>query len=205
MRKLVNNTNKIIEPGDVLLTYNYDLRNPGMPSYKSPEFVADSYVANFLELYFAQILRAGTGDALTVIDTSNVSQTIILQEVNAWLNVNSAAGITVNGLVVGTNATAVTINDYKLGTLIAHGATSGKLQYGTHTFTAPATDATSSSFTIARTLTNASGGTITIAEIGLYAYHIDNYYLIVRDVLASTSDVLNGGQITFTYTIKATI
>ena len=77
------------------------------------------------------------------------------------------------------------------------------MQYGTPSFTT-----TTGTLRFTRVFTNASGGTITVNEIGLSTYYQDIgtwYFLIMRDILSPGVDILNGQQMTLNYNMTTTI
>lgn len=121
------------------------------------------------------------------------------------------AAITVitNGIVVGTDATAESFEDYKLGAIIAHGNGGGQLMYSACSVVSqiyiPATLSWETLWR--RTLTNSSGGAITINESGLYYYMQQSaairYAMTCRDVVVPV--VMNNGDIVdYEYTIDMT-
>src|SRR3989304_2177165 len=119
---------------------------------------------------------------------------------------NGPAGNTNYGIVAGTGTDAVTMTDYALQTLIAHGTASGQLSYGAVTFTGPTTSGKTRYFEFQRALTNSSGGTITVNEIGVYVYPTSTayYYMYLRDVLGSGVVVNNGQVLTIKYRVSVT-
>jgi len=170
-----------------------------------------SFVRQFLELFWIQALTIPIFIYYNVRDTSNVVQSISCHGYN--YAANAGAGDITFGPVVGTGAVAPTINDYQLGTIILHDAappTAGRLQYGAVTFGAPASDATTSQFTITRNFANASGAAITVNEIGLYTEMrgdgINTYYcMTIRDVIAGGITVPNGQTLTVNYRLQAVV
>jgi hypothetical protein len=111
------------------------------------------------------------------------------------------------GIVIGTGTGAWSFENYKLGTLILHGTTAGKMSYaaagdppgfsydaGTKTVTA----------TVTRVISNTSGGEIVVAETGIMpSIETDGVgltILIERTLLAATVAVANNKKITVTYT-----
>lgn len=116
------------------------------------------------------------------------------------------AAETTRGIVLGTGTTAVAIDDYKLQTQIAHGSGAGQLDHKLQTVDAFQVVGGVASFRMRRQFENLSGGTITIKEAGIYARDALNHNIcVVRDVLASTQDVLNGHIIEARYTFNATV
>jgi len=139
---------------------------------------------------------------------------------NAFTILSSANG-PLFGIVIGTGTATPTPNDYALGNLTQN------LTYGPHTISpTPGTSALSNgsstpssgvltpsgnttSFSISRTFQNNSGTSITITEVGIYAYIIvngDTYMnvLIIHDLLSSPVTVPNSAVLTVTYTISVT-
>jgi len=126
----------------------------------------------------------------------------------------AAAGDQNKGIMVGTGTTAPTIDDYQLGTRITHGTAAGQLQHGGVAFGLPASDPTTSQFTITRDFANASGGSITVNEIGLYVRasavdygggYGDRYFMVIRDVIAGGLAVPNGQTLTVNYREQAVV
>ena len=152
---------------------------------------------------FAQymLFHNSLNGSMTMLDTSNTARSLTTPFNLATL---ADSGTVTYGLVLGSNGTAVTVSDYKLNTLIAHGTSSGQLQYSACVVGAPTWDATTNYFTFTRVFTNGSGGNVTVAEIGLYA--IATYtYCMMRDVLASPITLANGQNLTLNYTITGTL
>ena len=166
-----------------------------------------SFVRQFLELLWIQAFQIPEVVSYSVRDTANVLQSIC--ESGLLFAVNAAAGIVTHGIRAGTGIVAPTINDYALGTPIAHGVAAGQLDHGAVTFGAPASDATTSQFTITRNFANASGGSITVNEIGLYVrgykYNILYYFMTIRDVISGGIAVPNGQTLTVNYRLQAVI
>jgi len=123
---------------------------------------------------------------------------------------NGEAGVAVRGILVGSGTTTPTPNDYWLASFISHGTGAGQLQYGEQTYTRAYVDGNYSIFKVSRVFTNASGGDVSVNEIG-YALTLWDaggdsiYILILRDVLASTVVVPDGATLTVRYTIRASV
>lgn len=112
---------------------------------------------------------------------------------------NAASGDDSFGPVVGSGSTAVSISNTKLVTKIAQAT----LAHGATTFTAATTVGNSQKFTIQRTFTNNSGGTVTVNEVGLYISDVLGKWLIERTL--STRAIDNATTATLTYTIQVTV
>jgi len=166
-----------------------------------------SFVRQFLELLWIQAFQIPEIAPYSMRDTANALQDIC--ESGHIFDATAPAGDITHGPVVGTGNTAPTINDYALETPIAHGVAAGQLQYGAVTFGAPASDATTSQFTITRNFANGSGGAITVNEIGLYGkgykYVTDYYFMTIRDVIGGGILVPNGQTLTVNYRPQAVI
>ncbi len=80
-----------------------------------------------------------------------------------------AAGADDRGMVVGTDDTAVTFNNYQLNSSIDHGTGTGELQYSVSETPIRIWYSATDIMTIkhARTFTNGSGASITVKESGL--------------------------------------
>lgn len=165
---------------------------------------ADPPVENFMKwLYFA--LLCNDAGAVSMIDISNTSRSVTWAATTRC-QVDGPAGNTNYGIVAGTGTNAVTMTDYALQTLIAHGTGAGQLSYGAVTFTGPTTSGKTRYFEFQRALTNGSGGSITVNEIGLYVYPTSTayYYMYLRDVLGSGVVVNNGQVLTIKYRVSVT-
>jgi hypothetical protein len=172
-----------------------------------------SFVRQFLELLWVQAYQISENVPYNITDTGAGAGTVRTISESAYdFAANAAAGDITFGPVVGTDNTAPTITDHRLGVIILHDAappTAGRLQYGAVTFGAPASDATTSQFTITRNFANASGGAITVQEIGLYVKGYDPtttyYFMTIRDVIAGGIAVPNGQTLTVNYRLQAVI
>ncbi|MDD5539697.1 MAG: hypothetical protein PHG61_03295 [Candidatus Marinimicrobia bacterium] len=116
------------------------------------------------------------------------------------------------GIVIGTGVGAVTPTDYALGTQILNGSGVGLMEYGGTelqrlTFANP-----NGSLIIRRFFTNASGGGITVNEVGIYTiankssnnWGYSYYFCIARDltggVVVADTEILLA-----TYTVGITV
>lgn len=166
-----------------------------------------SFVRQFLELLWVQAYPIPEVAPYSITDTGNVPRAIC--ESGLTFACNAALGVVTNGIIVGTGIIAPTIDNYAIGTLIAHGVAAGQLQYSAVIFGAPASDATTSQFTITRNFANGSGGAITVNEIGLYVkgylYNVTYYFMAIRDVIAGGIAVPNGQTLTVNYRLQAAI
>ena len=169
-----------------------------------------SFVRQFLELLWIQAFQLPEVTPYNMRDTANALQDIC--EGGYIFASNGGAGVITHGIIVGTGTTAPTIDDYAIETLIDHDAappTAGRLQYSAVTFGAPASDATTSQFTITRNFANASGGAITVNEIALYVkgykYNTIRHFMVIRDVIGGGIAVPAGQTLTVNYREQAVV
>jgi len=110
------------------------------------------------------------------------------------------------GIICGTGATPVAIDDYMLEAVIANGVGPGQMSWGATTVGAVGLAGSHAQFVVSRTNVNNSGDTITVAEVGIYtsAYvSTSQYYMCgVRDVLGAPQDIINAASITVNYTLE---
>ncbi len=160
-----------------------------------------SFVLAFLDILWAQMAQ----DSQSITDTGGTSRTIPTSVNNYGINAN--AGDATKGVVVGTGSTAVAISDNKLATQIAHGVGSGQLSHSIYSTTAPQTSGTSRRFLLTRSFANASGGTITVNEVGVYVSAGDSGYefCAIRDLVSPGQAVNDGQTLAVTYEIKITV
>jgi hypothetical protein len=115
----------------------------------------------------------------------------------------------IGGIYAGTGNTAFSVEDYKLAADIAHGTGAGQMEYGAPQTHTKNYNGTSKVWTIGytRDLNNNSGGSITVAEVGLVLYaELFNTapaeYLTARDVLETPVTVPTGEILRITYEIS---
>lgn len=167
---------------------------------------AHSFTKQFAQLIFnISPFDLSRFTPVTVTDTSSASVT---NSQSMGLRVDAGTATSTYGIQVGTSTSAESINDVALGTQIAHGTSAGQLQYGSMTFGAPSTTATTTTFRCTRVFTNGSGGTVTVQEIGLVSgpgvFSGSNKFLLIRD-LTGAVPVNNGQQLTVNYDFTTTI
>jgi len=166
-----------------------------------------SFVRQFLELLWIQAYQIPETAPYNMRDTGNTLQDVC--EGGLTFDATADVGDVTHGIIVGTGTTTPTIDNYVVETPIAHGTGGGELQYGAVAFGAPASDATTSQFTITRDFANASGGAITVNEIALYVkgykYPTAYYFMIIRDVIAGGIAVPDGQTLTVNYREQAVV
>ncbi len=206
--------NKQFLPGEMGAVLDWEVRDTKTGKLVSEGIKkAESFTRQFFDLLLLKFMNSPGLSPLQVRDTSNV-----LQEICNWAGIfatNAPAGDITFGIVVGTVGGGPTVNDFALANIILHDAappTAGRLQYSIGTWGAPASDATTSQFTITRNFANASGGGITVNELGLYVKGISGkpwlassqagivrYFMTIRDVIAGGILVGNGQTLTINY------
>lgn len=175
--------------------------------------VEKTFKANSLVNAFAGILCAGYSASLasagiTVQDTGGTNRNLYSSSAYQYgtPRMDAGAGVTTYGIVVGSGSSAVTVSDYQLGTLIAHGTGAGQLTYGAvelpANFTISGSDAY---FRFSRTLTNGSGGNVTINEIGLYGRTFATTWYFLIDRTLSTVVLADTDAKVITYEFKVTV
>lgn len=200
----------LLMPGEVGAVLELTVKDKDGKVTEKRVLKSKSFVRQFLELLWVQSFQIPETGPYSVRDTGNTLRGI--QGCGFSFACDAAIGDDTLGIIVGTGNTAPTISDYVIETLIDHDAappTAGDLQYGAVTFGAPASDATTSQFTITRDFANASGGAITVNEIGLYVegwiFSTAYYFMIIRDVIAGGIAVPNGETLTVNYREQAVV
>lgn len=178
--------------GGLGLYYSYHIKDAHSKTIKKQgKRKSRSFVKAFIQIMNTGIIYVPT----TITDTGGTGRA---NTGSIGMTTTAGAATTTYGIVVGSDNTAVTINDYKLGTKIT------SLSYGASTIASPAATASVSSVTLTRVFTNGTGSGVTINEIGLYSGSGGYYYCLIRDV--PTPIVLGDGeQLTLNYIIQATV
>lgn len=118
-------------------------------------------------------------------------------------------GLSSLGVVCGTGTAAESFEDVALGARIANGTSAGQLSHVAMTQQTPTYNAGTLTWTalVIRIFNNNTAGTIVVGETGIYCTTGGNtglVFMLMRDKLGSTVDVLAGGQLTVTYTFTLT-
>ena len=108
------------------------------------------------------------------------------------------------GILVGSNDTPPTNEDFKLLEKIEHGDGTGQLEYDEMMFLDINISGGYVKLPFLRTFYNNSGATITVKEIGYVVnlYRDSKYCLWLRDVLSPPVDVEQGKTLSVQYIIK---
>jgi len=163
-----------------------------------------SFVFQFLQM-LQGCFRAATS-ITGIIDVGGTSRTFskTYWDSYAFIVVNAGVGISTYGIVVGSGTAAESNTDIALDTQIAHGVGAGQLQYGVHSYVATQVVGANVDYEVNRMFINASGGSVTINEIGIYSYSSGFYACIVRDLTGGII-VPNGESIIVRYTLRTTV
>ena len=188
--------------GACALYYSYQVRGAdGRIKVPFRRRTAHSFLIAYARMLYLKFVSAANQ---SITNTAGASQTVY-----SWTfcDVNTSAGTSTNGLVVGTGTNVVALADTALQTQIAHGTSAGQLDYGASVVNAPSSDSTSTSLILTRVFANSSGGSITVREIGVYAGMLittgaTQRFCIVRDL--ATIALTNGDQLTLNYILKTT-
>jgi hypothetical protein len=218
--RIIRPDKTILQPGEVGATIEWfvsNTRTGEILQHQLPKR-SESYTKQFLQILYAYMNCSGVRFSTDWKVKCSDGVEYMLYQTTDFLNCAGAVNTDISSIVVGTGNTAPTITDYALQTKIAHGSTAGKLQYSAVTFGAPASDATTSQFTVTRNFANASGGSITVNEIGLYVtqythtvyplmgqYPFAVYPMILRDVIGGGIAVPNGQTLTVNYRPQAVV
>ena len=114
------------------------------------------------------------------------------------------------GIQVGTGTTAPTPTDIAIETRIAHGRGATELEYGGCELIGITFSDPNGEFTIRRYFTNASGGPITVNEVGMYSIGTDKGngiwpFLVARDKVDPGVAVADGELLRVTYVPQITV
>jgi hypothetical protein len=166
---------------------------------------SQSFVQQFLQLLMSQCASIPLVVGLAnVRDTGNTLRTIFSN--GAVFRCNAGAADVTLGIIVGTDNTAPTISDYKIGTIIPHAT----LNYGAVTYGLPSADSITSQFTITRNFSNVTGGSVAVNELALYVQSYDTgstirNFMTIRDVIAGGISVPSGQTLTVNYRLQAVV
>ena len=186
--------------GACALYYSYQVKGAdGRITVPFRRRVAHSFLKQYTQFLYLKFVSP-TGESVT--DTGGTGRTVTY---DTSCDTNTAAGTATEGLVVGTGTNAVAFTNTALQTRIVHGTGSGQLSYGASVVNLPSSDSTSTTLILTRVFSNASGGSITVSEIGVYATMSGSsswQFCLVRDL--ATIVLANGDQLTLNYILKTT-
>jgi len=211
---LLKADHELFEPGELGVVLEIELRDKAGNVKEAWKKKSESFTRQFFDLLLVQALNAPDMHPLQMTDITGSVRDIAMH--NQSFQANGGVGDIANGIVVGTGQVAPTISDYALGAQVAHGSAAGQLQYGGMTFGLPTSSLTTSSFTLTRVFSNASGSSITIYELGVLA---NGYtvrpdagqarglfrFMTIRDVIGPGIVIQNGESLTVNYRYQGVI
>ncbi len=201
--------------GEVLLEMVYTISDKdGNVEHEQIE-TGHSFLSNFIKMLFCHMMyhhAPDTGSVVTLTDTGGTVRTgnqVYGDDIASnFMDCNADVAIDYYGLLVGTGNTAVDIDDYALDAQVAEGTGSGQMEHSNHSIVNSTHDGSTYSYAgITRTLSNNSGGSIVVKEVGLVT-RMDwdsssfRYFLLLREVLGSPLTVLDTEVLTVTIRIK---
>lgn len=208
----------VFEPGEIGAVLEITVKKKDGSIREHRVMKSESFVRQFLDLLMMQAAMANELSYHEIRDITNTLRRIAFS--GETFATDAAANDDTYGIMVGTGNTAPTISDYALETKINDGVGAGELQYGGVTYGLPTSSATESHFTITRDFSNASGGDITVEEIGLYVRAmyawIGDYaertdsgtefpvFMTIRDVTGGIT-IPNGETLTVNYRLQAMV
>jgi hypothetical protein len=160
---------------------------------------ANTLVRGFYDILFNRFSRTVTA----VVRTDGISQgdQVYFRD----FSINALSGDTTFGIVVGTGTSPVSMMDFRLASLIAHGVGAGKLVYGSVGFTPIEIIGNMIRFQITRLLTNNSGADITVNEVGLIVRYGLNDLRVLIDRTLATFIVPNGSSRNVIYELRVVV
>lgn len=166
---------------------------------------ARSFVIQFLEaIYF--ILKGLTGNATSIDGTEK--EIISNLQYEKQIRIAGGTNNIKQGIVVGTGDAAESNINYKLATIIAAGAGAGQLTYGVQVIGTAAVVGPNVDLELKRSITNNSGSTIIVKEVGLYAQNFtwsDRVFCMIRDVFPGPINFPFRYSLTVYYTLRTTV
>ncbi len=200
----------LLQPGEVGATIELIVREgifdaEGKITNRIGPKRSESFVQQFLQILLVQMSGIIELIPYNIIDTGGNTRACGSTSYN--FKCGALAAAVTSGIIIGTGNTAPVITNYAIETIIPHAT----MNYSAVTFGAPASDATTSQFTITRNFANVSGGGVTVNEIALYV-ECDKgdtptpfYFMTIRDVIAGGILVPNGQTLTVNYRPQAVV
>jgi len=195
--ELINETKKSDDPMQIICTSMIVTKSGKIKDRDIRK--GQSLLRGYMLMLMAQF--SGTTSISTANDTGGTPRTTAVG--TSTLNVNGLATTGSKGIVIGTGVNAVTKDDFKLQTQILQGATSGLVLHGDTGVGGLIQSLNQCWFNITRNFSNASGGTLSIEEVGLYGSGSSQEFCIDRTLKSDT--FLDGTQLIKTYTPIITV
>ena len=161
-----------------------------------------SFVLQFLK-QFQYLFRHTSISGVTDTGGTTRSVSTTLWDNGVFSVTIAGVGVSTYGIVVGSGTNAEDNTDIALQTKIGHGSGAGQLQYGPHFYRSTRIVGINVDFQMQRSFVNASGGSVTINEIGIYGL-TSYYFCLIRDIVGAL--VLADGEVALvTYIIRTTV
>ena len=179
----------------------------GRTIYDTGEIPSHSFVIAFMLGLWACFIRAH----INATDIYGASQRLVhwTQHDTQLFRLNSGAGDTRFGPVIGTGTTELSNHDTRLATQIGHGTGTNQLMHGSTTLLGPTEIAGALVITIQRTYTNHSAATVTVSECGIYSAGNEitppHFHCIIRDLVSPAISVPVGHTLLLEYRIQTRV
>lgn len=174
---------------------------------------AHSFVYNWLAwqtIVFNSSLTKNSWFSVTMVDTGGTSRSCdygaFVYSVGTYgLGGHAPPTITTYGILVGTGTTTPANDDNAMETLIAHGTGAGQLSYGNCMSSPPVENGANIECSFVRPITNGSGSSITLREVGHAVSTADSYwkFLILHDAVNQV--IANGEMVLISYLWRTTV
>ncbi len=167
---------------------------------------AKCFVMNFLRMvrhwFFSGIPGYGsvTNEFMNLTGSLVASDGIRATSSCGSFLMNGSVGNLTKGIVVGSDATPVVSDDYKIGSIISHGSGVGQFNYDAM-IVGPFTESGSTMvFPVSRVISNATDSEIPFSEIALYAQG-SIVIMLLRDVIFPSISLQPGESALIAYKI----
>jgi hypothetical protein len=166
----------------------------GNLNYDSDVSHGDSFIINFMKHLNCAFEEANK----SMTDTGNTSRTVKYPgsgtggTTRGMMAAHAPDDDDVYGIVVGSDDTAVTGSEYKLGTKINDGMGTDELEYADHARETTAVVGSNVDFQFKRIFNNNSGATVAVKEIGINVRSYDTgigvrTFCIAREVITTVN------------------
>jgi hypothetical protein len=164
---------------------------------------AKCFVMNFLRMvrhWFFSGYGPVTNEFMNLTGSLVASDGIRVKSSYGSFLMNGSIGDLTKGVVVGSDATPVVSDDYKIGSIISHGSGVGQFNYDAM-IVGPFTESESTMvFPVSRVISNATDSEIPFSEIALYAQG-SIVIMLLRDVIFPSISLQPGESALIVYKI----
>lgn len=162
-----------------------------------------SYVIQFLEFIYA--LGPGINRSATCTTGTEGSYYYGGATSMSHFYLNAPVYEATYGIVIGTDDTAVTNDNFKLAAQLTEGTGAGNITHNVMIVGAAAVVGANVDLVFKRAFTNSTGSTIIVKEAGAYVPYSTNRFCIIRDILAGGVEVPDKCSLTIIYTARTTV